>query len=144
LSSGVGGTLIASGTSPASATTTGRELFGQLEYTILVDALSLDISAGHYWVTISPVGSATGSNPFASGTVGANCIGLPCGDNANAFYFNPANSSFQYYPTTNFAQEQHDYSFGVIGSAAVPEPGTFLLSLPLGFLLFRAYRRRLK
>jgi hypothetical protein len=122
---GSGGVLIGNGTVSATVTPTGRTLFGQSEYTVLGSGLAVPLGPGKYWLAAVPVGSGSGNNPFVSGTLGSNCVGLPCGNDGSAFYYEPGNPSFQFYPTTNFSPDQKDYSFGVIGTA-VPEPGSLI------------------
>lgn len=52
--SGSGGTVVDSGTSPATSTTTGRSLNGSNEYTIQVTGLSVTLTSGKYWMTVVP------------------------------------------------------------------------------------------
>src|SRR5437879_4825463 len=54
VSSGAGGILVAGGTNTAVATPTGRVLFEQTEYSILVSGLSIGLSPGHYWLSVAP------------------------------------------------------------------------------------------
>src|SRR5260370_34065278 len=96
VSSGVGGILVAGGTSTAFAIPTGRVSFQQTEYTILVTGLSIGLAPGHYWLSVAPIDSGTGSNPFVSSTNGANCMGSPCGNNGGAFYYEPPNPPVHY------------------------------------------------
>jgi hypothetical protein len=82
-----GGILIAGGitTTPIVAPT-GRSGFGFTEYMIEVSGLNvhLPFSADPYWLNVTPTGDGTGRS-FDSTTSGANCVGMPCGNDQNAF-----------------------------------------------------------
>ena len=52
---GSAGTVLASGTSPATSTPTGRAAFEDSEYTIQVTGLSVTLSAGSYWLAVVPI-----------------------------------------------------------------------------------------
>jgi len=140
VSTGSGGTLIASGTTTPTITPTGRTLGVQTEDTITAGGLAVALAAGQYWLAVVPVGSGSGANPFLSGTTGANCIGSPCGNDGNAFYYEPSNAALQFVPTTTFSPRELDFSMGVIGTAA-PEPAT-IVGLGIGFLLIGLIARR--
>src|SRR5262249_20175856 len=87
---GSGGTLIASGTTMTpGVTATGRSGFGFIEFTIEVTGLSVHLDPGTYFLNVTPIGDLTGRS-FVSTTVGANCVGEPCGNDQNAFW----NSNF--------------------------------------------------
>lgn len=131
VSLGDGGTLIASGTSAATQTATGRSGFGLTEYTIAVSGLSVSLAQGTYWLTVAPVDSGNGRS-FISTTSGANAIGTPPGNDGNSFW---NSSSFN----ENFGSPSDalgpgpanggwDFSMGVdVGTASVPEPSTFVM-----------------
>jgi len=51
---GSAGTVVASGTSAATITPTGRAAFDDLEYTIQVEGLSFTLTAGTYWMAVVP------------------------------------------------------------------------------------------
>jgi hypothetical protein len=144
VSEGNAGTLIASGTTNSPLVTpTGRGGFGYTEYMVEVTGLNVflpTLPAGqHYWLNVTPVGNGTGRS-FNTDTSGTNCVGTPCGNDANAFF----NSTFfdaNFQPTSEQGQPG-DFSNGVIGNV-VPEPATWaLLTGGLGALLIALRRRR--
>jgi hypothetical protein len=63
---GNGGTVVDSGTSPATSTATGRAAFGLTEYTVQVTGLSVTLTAGTYWLTVVPICSNT-ADPYCNG-----------------------------------------------------------------------------
>jgi hypothetical protein len=126
VSEGNGGTLLFSGlNAPVTVTPTGR---------------SVTLGAGTYWLSVQPIGNGSEIS-YNSSTIGANCIGTPCGNNDNAF-FNSASFGFNFHTTTDpqFGPGNIDFSDGVIGTV-VPEPATWAL-LGLGTLLVAVRRRR--
>jgi len=124
LSEGNAGTLIAGGVGAATRTLTGRAPnFLYQEYTLEVAGLSVFLVPGTYWLNVTPL---FGGDAFVSATRGGNAIGVPLGNNGNAFLDWPSGGY-------NFAgQGQQNFSLGVRG-VAVPEPGTS--ALVLGVLL---------
>jgi hypothetical protein len=60
---GFAGTVVASGTSAATSTPTGRTAFGMYEYTIQVTGLSFDLTPGQYWMIVVPLCTNT-ADPF--------------------------------------------------------------------------------
>jgi hypothetical protein len=140
---GNGGTIVASGTSAATQTATGRTGFGMTEYTIMVSDLDIDLDPGQYWLQVTPIGRGTGRS-FNGTTSGAGLVGLamPGASFVNspsfAVNFVAANSALGMPAPLNF-------SMGVAGtvsvSNAVPEPGTLLLA-GLALLGAGAVRRR--
>ncbi len=122
---GDGGTLVASGLGAATQTPTGRMALWR-EYSITVSGLDLDLAPGTYWLNVAPlVGSDPGSGgylySYASFTTGANAVGQPDGDNANALQ----DWTDSYAPFSTFGWE---ISMGVAGNV-VPEPSSFALLL---------------
>jgi hypothetical protein len=86
VSSGNGGTLIASGTTVTpEVTATGRSGFGFTEFMVQINDLNIHLAPGTYWLNVTPIGDLTGRS-FNSTTAGANCVGTPCGDDDNAFW----------------------------------------------------------
>jgi hypothetical protein len=63
---GNGGTVLASGTSPATITPTGRSAFGSNEYTVQVTGLSIVLNPGTYWMIVVPV-CTNPADPFCEG-----------------------------------------------------------------------------
>ena len=63
---GIAGTIVASGTSAATATPTGGSAFELNEYTIEVQGLSVTLSAGTYWLAVVPLCTNTG-DPYCDG-----------------------------------------------------------------------------
>lgn len=114
LSQGNGGTVVASGTSAATQTATGRSAFGFTEYRVEVGSLNLALTAGTYWLSVAPIGFGSGRS-FVSSTSGANSVGTPAGNNANAF-FNSSHFGSTFASTTApSVGNQADFSLGVIG-----------------------------
>jgi len=63
---GSAGTVVDSGTSPATSTATGRSSFGLNEYTVQVTGLSVTLTAGSYWFSVVPVCS-NAADPYCDG-----------------------------------------------------------------------------
>lgn len=115
VSSGNGGTIVAQGTTATpSVTATGRSGFGFTEYNVTVSGLSVHLDPGTYFLLVSPIG--TGGISYVSTTSGANCVGLPCGNNDNSFFdsdffgvnFGPASDQIGSSPA--------DFSMGMNGT----------------------------
>ena len=123
-----GGTLVASGTTAAPIVTVLIDDLGFSELEIKVTGLNVFLPvlpAGQfYWLNVTPINDLT-SRSFISETLGANCVGTPCGNDGNTFwnsnYFNIKYrlTAFQY-P----GRDPHDdYSMGVNGTVAgAPTP----------------------
>ena len=113
ISEGNPGTLIAGDTTlTPTVTATGRSGFGFNEFTVEVTGLSLHLAPGDYFLNVTPIGDLTGRS-FNSTTVGANCVGSPCGNNQNAFW----NSNFFGFNWTSTGNQgfPYDFSMGVNG-----------------------------
>ncbi len=111
---GTGGTLIASGmTMTPVVTLTGRSGFGFNEFMVEVIGLNVSLPPGTYWLNVTPIGDLTGRS-FDSTTSGANCVGMPCGNDLNAFF----NSAFFGANWQNTAEQGQpsDFSMGVNGT----------------------------
>jgi hypothetical protein len=152
-SSGLGD-LIASGSSLADVTATGRSSGTAREYTFSVSGLNVSLDPGDYFLSVTPSslnsGSLSGYDTYASPTNGLNAIGLNAGNDSSFTYtsfssFDPAsNTSSQ---VSFITPNPSDLSFGLTGDArglqgstAVPEPlpAPWLVGmLPLGFGLLK-------
>ena len=120
VSEGVGGTLVASGsTATPTVTATGRTFFGFIEYQVKVSGLTVhlpQLGAGlFYWLNVTPTGDTTGRS-FDSSTSGLNAVGTPPGNDQNAFF----NSTYfgAYFTSTANEGQPYDFSMGVIGVGA--------------------------
>lgn len=145
VSSGNGGTTVYSALGVAATqTATGGSAFGLTEYTIAVALPDVVLSPGTYWLAVAPDGSG-GGRSYISTTSGANCVGLPCGNDDNSFF----DSSFfaaNFDPASNdIGSSPADFSMGVTGNSAppVPEPSSFLLLGSGLFAAFGAVRRKI-
>jgi hypothetical protein len=63
---GNAGTVVDSGTSPATSTVTGRAGFELTEYTVQVTGLSITLTPGSYWLTVVPI-CTNSANPYCDG-----------------------------------------------------------------------------
>lgn len=144
MSAGNGGTIVASGTTVAHQTPTGRTAWwGFPEYTVEISGLNVYLAPDKYWLSVSPL---VGNDPLSNGsyrsylsqTWGANAVGTPSGNDGNSFNYNP--SAGYYFAPDTFNE---DYSMGVAGTV-VPEPSTWALLMTGGvFVLVNRRRRRI-
>jgi hypothetical protein len=79
-----------------------------------VTGLSVDLAPGTYWLNVTPVGDGSGRS-FDSDTSGTNCVGLPCGNDDNAF-INSSDFGFVFHNTSSGDVGQPDFSMGVNGT----------------------------
>jgi hypothetical protein len=144
VSAGDAGTLVASGTSTATKTATGRSAFGLTEYTMEVTGLSVPLDAGTYWLTVAPVASSSAMYAYCPTTSGLNAVGTPAGDDGNSFLYAPLYGN-NYTPISDVLEYTPvDFSMGVGGTVQagqVPEPCTLAL-FGLGALGLLRRRRR--
>jgi hypothetical protein len=118
VSSGNGGTLIASGTTMTpDVTPTGRSGFGFTEFQVAITGLNIHLDQGTYWLNVTPIGPLDGGRSFDSTTSGANCIGTPCGDNDTAFLDSTLFGAV-FEPVADFGSQFHDFSMGVNGQVS--------------------------
>jgi hypothetical protein len=121
-----GGTLVAGGTTAAPVVTVLIDELGFTELEIKVTRLSLFLPvlpAGQfYWLNVTPINDLT-SRSFISETIGANCVGTPCGNDGNTFWnSNYFNIKWRLNAVQYPGRDPHDdYSMGVNGTM-VPAP----------------------
>jgi hypothetical protein len=120
ITTGNGGTLIASGTAgPGNFEVIFHNSgdFGYTEYSVVAQNLNITLTSGAYFLNVTPIGSGSGRS-FTSDTSGAGCIGSPCGNNGNAFF--DSNFFGANYQPTSVQGQPGDFSMGV--QSFVPEP----------------------
>lgn len=149
VSSGNGGTLIASGTDSATVTDTGTNGFGLELLNVVVSGLSINLSAGTYWLGVAPVVTDNTLVSYVATTSGANAIGSPLAQNGNAF-LNGATFSANFEAASDFitngdSANGPDFSEGVMTNST-PEPSTGILvggaAILAGLFRFRARSKR--
>ena len=116
VSSGNGGTLIASGVNPATETYSAS--VGA--YRIEVDGLEVKLAAGTYYVSVTPVGVGY-QQSYVCETTGPNAIGAPAGN--GLAYYSVQSSSFTWLSGTGGTNL--NFSQGVlISGTPQPPPST--------------------
>jgi hypothetical protein len=143
----VGATVVASGYGSA----TQVKIAGSShDYTVTVSGLNVMLSAGTYWLSVTPV---VGKNheAYLLSTAGTNGTGVVTGNAGSSFvdgsyYANNGNPPFDY--ASNVSGENPvGFSMGVngISVASVPEPSTLVMGLigTLTMLGYTWHRRRL-
>ena len=148
MSAGNGGTVVDSGTSSSLTLTEIAPANPANDhgpaYQLSVTGLNFALGPGTYWLSLVPDSSAFG---YLVTTSGANAIGTPAGNNGNAFYLQTnlgsvvGGTSAAYESTTAVATDLHDFTLGVTGTVATPEPSSIALSM-VGFGLLGIYLRR--
>ncbi|HEY4084916.1 MAG TPA: hypothetical protein VGM43_03210 [Bryobacteraceae bacterium] len=131
VSSGNGGTLVASGTNNISLVDTGAALGGEI-YNVTLNGINVNLGAGTYWLAIAPVLPGN-QRAWIQTTTGVNAVGSPQGNNGNSFANGPALGA-NFTPISVYFGSSFDFSEGVLTST--PEPTTLSLSaaaLLLGF-----------
>lgn len=129
---GSAGTVIDSGTSPATSTATGRSAFGLDEYTVQVTGLSVTLTAGTYWMSVVPICSNS-ADPYCDGvfflsdveylnTTPANAYG-PVEPIDDSFFDSPVDFGYSFSPTNGelgagFGDGCDAFSAGVLGKEA--------------------------
>ncbi len=149
---GDGGTLLASGTGPATQVATGNSLGSYLEYTVTVSTPSVTLGPGTYWLSVDPLAHTTDDISSVSTTSGMNAIGMPPGNDGNSYlagsyWVSVFGSNFV--PAEDLIPDpnnngQADFSMGVTGVvvSSVPEPSTLVLGLLGTLTVFGAARLR--
>jgi len=128
MSSGNGGTLIASGTDTATYTSTGESGAGSTIYKVEVDNLSVALAPGKYWLTLAPVDCGSGCDSAVDDTIGTNAIGNPPGNDLDNFDNFPAvGLNYVFDPTSGGSAR--DWSLGVLIQTGLPTPEPGALSL---------------
>lgn len=125
VSNGNGGTDVASGTGSATDIATGRSGFGYNEFQAMVSGLNIQLTAGTYWLAVSPISSQFGES-FISTTSGAGGIN---NDLSGKSYLESAYFGANYENSSDFLNPTPGFSEGVVGTLVTgsPEPASFLL-----------------
>lgn len=142
VTSGDGGTLVASGSDASPAWNATATTLGDLTlYQLTMSVSGVALSPGTYWLGLRPVLDPTlDQNAYAASTSGDNATGFQPG---NAYIDSPF-LGYSFALTTDSGYPA-DYSYGVnVASASpsgVPEPATVSLALA-GFAALLLSRRR--
>ncbi len=141
VSAGNSGRVIASGDTAATVTPlSGITVGAYTAETIAASVPSVVLTAGTYWLVVAPDSAGYyGDQSYVITTSGVNSIGTPGGNDGNSFITNtyPTSGlkSYNFTPTTT-ALTNHgsnpygpniDFSMGVVGTFAVPEPSSLVL-----------------
>jgi hypothetical protein len=116
---GNGGTLIASGTD-ASIAIPVSNVGGA--FTFFTPITPVALAPGTYWLTVAPDNAGQNST-YILATNGANAVGMPPGNDGNS-YFSSTSGPVVFEPVGTGAGP--DFSMGVTGIEAVPEPATWI------------------
>ncbi len=127
ISAGNGGLIVASGRSPAKQTLLLTWPDGQNLYRVQVDGLRVRLAAGAYWLSVTPVvDSAFHTQSFLCATRGANAVGSPRGNDAQAFLYASGPPGILFQPAQSSGQlgTSGDFSQGVLisTSSVLPPP----------------------
>jgi hypothetical protein len=104
------GSVVATGISPATQTSNAATN----DYRIQVNGLKVALAPGRYWLSVVPIGPASGQS-FASATIGVNAVGELRRTNA-AF-----NGDFAPITTTGQGGTSSDFSQGLLISGPAPD-----------------------
>jgi hypothetical protein len=150
MSSGNGGTLVASGDTAATATQTQAadgNNYIEPEFQLTAVVAGVTLTPGTYWVAVAPDSGYTANSQYAyhyygnqsyeETTGGANAVGTPRGNDGNSFLFNDLSGP----GNLNYVPSSLDYSEGVVG-LATPEPSGFLPAAGLAGIAWLGSRRR--
>lgn len=143
LSSGNGGTLVASGTDTATYTSTGEGGSGYVIYRIEVDGLDVSLTPGTYWLTVAPVDCGSSCISATSYTTGTNAVGNPPGNDLDNFQNIPGLAGHDFLLDPTSAGLARDWSLGVLIDTALPtpEPAT-LATIGIALALLAARNRK--
>ena len=126
VSVGSGGSVVASGRSPATQKLMATLPDGETVYRVEVDGLGAKLAAGTYWLNVSPViaqwsPAAVGAPSYVGATTGVNAAGNPAGTDGNAFYNSvaPPQAVFQPVRNTGALGSSGDFSQGVLISGGL-------------------------
>ena len=138
VSAGNPGIVIASGfTLTPNVTPTGRTGYldvscGTPESRVTVTGLNVFLLPGQYWLSVTPFGSNNPAGNDCCGdlgfsdnsvTIGADCVGTPCGNDGTAFL----KSAIDYWaPATTHGSQYGDFAMGVVGTTC-PNCGNMAL-----------------
>jgi hypothetical protein len=116
VSSGVSGTLVASGSGAVTQTPTGRSGFGFTEYTdsVTISPAVTLLAGTTYWINVTPVCAACVGRAFQSTTSGASHIGPA--NISNLSFFNSAFFGANYANTNTECPGCALFSFAVKGT----------------------------
>lgn len=136
---GNGGTVVHAGTvSPATVTATGNTLSIYTEYNYESSVSSFDLGPGTYFLTVALNGPY--DSAYLSETEGANGVGSTLGnDIAYLDAWDVVNNDHFEVWTARSA----DYSMGLRGASAVPEPAS-MAALGLGIIALAKRRRKVQ
>lgn len=136
VSTGHGGTLLASGNGSDVSASTGQTFSSGgvvlPVYTNEITGLNTTLGPGTYWLAVAP--NVSNQDSYIVTTSGAGAIGTPPGNDGNSF-MSSTFFGFNFLPTSDPSIEgpgTWDYSMGIIGTSAntaVPEPSSFVLGL---------------
>jgi hypothetical protein len=113
--SGNGGTVLGSGTAPATSTATGRSSFGLYEFTVQVTGLSLTLTPGSYWMSVVPICTNT-ADPYCDGVFFLSDVEYINTTPANAF--GPAEPVDASFFDSSFFGLSFDPAAGTLGACA--------------------------
>jgi hypothetical protein len=131
VSTGNGGTVVFSGTFPATISNTGRSGFGMTERQVKVTGLSVALSPGTYHLSVTPVGGGSGRS-FVSSTSGANSVGTPIA-NGNSFV-NSAELAFNFANANYLGAGNWDFSMGIESGSGPASFGPTAINVLRGVL----------
>jgi len=142
VSNGNGGVDVASGTGAASDIATGRSGFGYNEYQAMVSGLNIELTAGTYWLAVTPNSNGSGET-FISTTSGAGGINPDL--SGNSYLQSPYFGAYYEQSSDFLGYNTPGFSMGVVGTVAngTPEPASFAL-IAGGLGLIGLARKRLR